>query len=199
MSVWPQRTARPLAVALLALAMAIAVARVSVAPAASVLRSGAPHRPLHLPHLRPGKRCPISPSQISPWGTDGLETLTGRGPAYLIGVGGAEGGTISIAGSARDSLGWQGQKTPWAVRRSYEGPILVRGARIDRRGQVRFGYGYGDHLRELRWDAGADQGLPPDPGYRFLASETLFRAPGCYAFQIDGTSFSKVIVVRVAR
>jgi hypothetical protein len=111
---------------------------------------------------------------------------------YLIGD-----PTISIALSAHDSLGWQGQKTPWAVRRSYSGPILVRGARIGRRGQVRFAYGYGDHLRELHWDVGADQGLPPDPGYRFLASETLFRAPGCYAFQIDGTSFSKVIVVRV--
>ena len=193
MGVWLQGTARLLAVALLGLAITFAPARVALAPAASSLRFGAPHRPLHLPHLNPGKRCPISPSHTARWGTDSLQTLTGRGPVYLIGE-----GTISIALSARDSLGWQGQKTPWAIRRPYEGPILVRGARIGRRGQMRFAYGYGDHLRELRWDAGADQGLPPDPDFRFLASETLFRAPGCYAFQIDGTSFSKVIVVRVA-
>jgi hypothetical protein len=106
--------------------------RIATAVVTSV-RPGAPHRPLHLPHLLPGKRCPISPSQTARWGTDGLQTLTGRGPAYLIG-----GGTISIALSARDSLGWYGQKTPWAIRRSYDGPILVRGARIGRRGQVRF-------------------------------------------------------------
>ena len=33
----------------------------------------------------------------------------------------------------------------------------------------------------------------------FLASATLFRTAGCYAFQIDGTSFSKIIVVHVRR
>jgi hypothetical protein len=177
------------------LAVVFAVVGAAVAPAASSsVGTGAPHRPLHLPHLRPGKRCPISPSQTARWGTDGQLTLTGRGPTYLIG-----GGRISIALSARDSLGWYGQKTPWAIRRSYAGPILVRGARIDRRGQVRFAYGYGDHLRELQWDAGADQGLPPDPRFRFLASGTLFRAAGCYAYQIDGISFSEIVVVRVTR
>src|SRR5260221_5309425 len=31
---------------------------------------------------------------------------------------------------------------------------------------------------------------------RLLASATLFRAPGCYAFQIDGASFSSVVVMR---
>jgi hypothetical protein len=154
------------------------------------------HRPLHFPRLHPGKKCPTSPTQTAPWRTG--QNLIGRGPAYLIGVGGA-GGTISIAFSARDSLGWYGQKTPWVIDRSYDGPILVRGGRIGRRGQVRFAYGYGEHLRELQWEAGADQGSPPDPNFRFLASATLFRAPGCYAFQIDGDSFSKIIVVRVRR
>jgi hypothetical protein len=193
MNVRPKRMARPQAFVLVGLAIAFAVEGASLASAASSsVASGAPHRPLHLPHLRPGKRCPITPSQTARWGTDGLQTLTGRGPVYLIGD-----GTISIALSARDSLGWYGQKTPWAIRRSYDGPILVRGARIDRRGQVRFAYGYGDHLRELQWNAGADQGLPPDPSFRFLASGTLFRATGCYAYQIDGTSFSKIVVVRV--
>jgi hypothetical protein len=194
MNVRPKEAARPKAMVLVGLATAFAVAGAAASAASSSLGSDAPHRPLHLPHLLPGKRCPISPSQTARWGTDGLQTLTGRGPAYLIG-----GGRISIALSARDSLGWYGQKTPWAIRRSYAGPILVRGARIGRRGQVRFAYGYGDHLRELHWDAGADQGLPADPGFRFLASGTLFRGAGCYAYQIDGSSFSKIIVVRVTR
>jgi hypothetical protein len=101
--------------------------------------------------------------------------------------------------SGRDSLGWYGQKTPWAISRSYDGPILVRGARIGQRGEMRFAHGYGEHLRELYWESGVDQGSPPDPDFRFLASATLFRAPGCYAFQIDGSSFSRIVVVRVKR
>jgi len=141
----------------------------------------------------------MSPSHVAHQGTDRQQTLTGRGPAYLMSVGPAPGGRISIGSSARDSLGWYGQKTPWVIDRSYDGPILVRGARIGRPGQVRFAYEYGDHLRELNWDAGVDQGSPPDPEFRFLASATLFRAPGCYAFQIDGTSFSEIVVARVTR
>lgn len=172
--------------------------RIAKAVVTSV-RSGAPHRPLHLPHLRQGTRCPMSPSHVAHQGTDRQQTLTGRGPAYLMSVGSAPGGRISIGFSARDSLGWYGQKTPWVIDRSYDGPILVRGARIGRPGQVRFAYGYGDHRRELNWDTGADQGSPPDPDFRFLASATLFRAPGCYAFQIDGTSFSEIVVARVTR
>jgi hypothetical protein len=192
--------ARPQAMALVGSAIACALAAASMAsPASSSLRSGAPHRPLHLPHLRSGKHCPISRSHVVHQGTHGEQTLSGRGPTYLIAVGGARGGTISIASSNRDKLGWYGQKTPWGIDRSYEGPILVRGARIDRRGQLRFAHGYGDHLPELDWAADADQGSPPDPGFRFLASATLFRAAGCHAFQIDGSSFSEVIVVLVTR
>jgi hypothetical protein len=153
------------------------------------------HRPLHLPRLKRGSRCPVSPSRIGSPGTQ--ETLTGSGPAFLVGVGGAGGATVNMIFSYPDEQGWYGQKTPWMVSREYEGPLLVRAARIDRRGPVRFAYGYGQHLRELYWAAGADQSLPRNPNYRFLASSTLVRARGCYGFQIDGTSFSRVIIVRV--
>ena len=127
----------------------------------------------------------------------GAQRLNGRGPAFLVGVGGADAATINMNFSYPDELGWYGQKTPWSISREYDGPLLVRGARIDRRGQVRFAYGNGEHWRELYWEAGADQSLPPNADYRFLASTTLVRTRGCYAFQVDGTSFSKVIVMRV--
>jgi len=85
---------------------------------------------------------------------------------------------------------------------SYRGPFLIRGTRIDRSGELRFAKGYGDHLGELRFRSGESngargriQGLPGR--YRLLASATLFRAPGCYAFQVDGSSFSSVVVMRV--
>ncbi len=64
---------------------------------------------------------------------------------------------------------------------------------------MRLGYGYGDHLRKLHWEAGSDAGSPPDPDFRFLPSASLFRVPGCYAYQVDGSSFSKIVVVRVVR
>jgi hypothetical protein len=123
--------------------------------------------------------------------------LIGRGPAFLVDVGRADPATIYMNFSFPDGQGWYAQKTPWMVSREYEGPLLVRAARIDRRGPVRFAYGYGQHLRELYWAAGADQSLPRNPDYRFLASSTLVRTRGCYGFQIDGTSFSSVIVARV--
>jgi hypothetical protein len=122
------------------------------------------------------------------------QRLNGRGPVFLVA---ADPATIFMKFAYPDGQGWYAQKTPWVISRDYEGALLVRGARIDRRGQVRFAYGEGQHLRELYWEAGADQSLPPNPDYRFLASATLVRARGCYAFQVDGESFSRVIVMRV--
>jgi hypothetical protein len=152
------------------------------------------HRALHLPVVAAGAACPISGGKVMhAWGG---QARNGRGRAFLVGVGGAPPGTIDIARSKIDSQGWRGQKTPWAVRRSYNGPILIRGQRIDGDGQVKFAIGYGQHLAELRWPAGRSV-LSKAYAYRFWASATLFRAPGCYAFQADGTSFSTVVVMRV--
>jgi len=181
-------------ISLRAAAAVLAVLALSFASAQA--RSDPLRRPLHLPRLKSNQPCPVSPSRRSPWPS---QVLNGRRPAYLVGVAGSPPGRIAVDFSTADALGWFGQKTPWAVSRSYGGPILVRGARIDRRGAVRFAKRGRQHLRELRWRRGADQGTPPDRRFRFLAAETLVRKPGCYAFQVDGRSFSKIVVVRVPR
>ncbi len=112
-------------------------------------------------------------------------------------------GTIDISQSLVDDKGFRGQKTPWLVPASDRGPVLIRAARIDgARTPVALAKAYGQHLSELRFRTGESNGargrLQGLPGrYRFLASSGLFRAPGCYAFQIDGLSFSSVIVMRV--
>ncbi len=152
------------------------------------------HGPLHLPKLRPGERCPISPALVG----SNNQFLNGRGPVYLLGIAHAPRGLIDIAQSGSDNLGWRGQKTPWAVERRYEGPLLVRAQRIDKKGSVRFARAYGERLKELFWPAGVDQGDPPDARFRLLSSESLFRAAGCYAYQVDGLTFSRIIVVRVS-
>jgi hypothetical protein len=154
------------------------------------------HRPLHLPRV--SSTCPTTPTKQL-----GQATFSHGASVYLQNVGSAPvPGTIDISLSHVDDKGWRGQKTPWLVPATYRGPVLIRGRRIDRPGEMRFAKGYGEHLDELRFRTGESngvrgriQGLPGR--YRLLASTTLFRAPGCYAFQIDGATFSSVIAVRV--
>jgi hypothetical protein len=111
-------------------------------------------------------------------------------------VGDAPAGTIWISSSTIDSHGWMGQKTPWFVRRQlYKGPLLIRARRLDKVGGVRFAKVSGQHLRELRFGPSESNGI--QGSYRFLASASMFRSSGCFGFQIDGTSFSNVVVMRV--
>jgi hypothetical protein len=80
----------------------------------------------------------------------------------------------------------------WVVDPSYHGPVLVRGGRLDGPDSVRFDGGR-EPARQLRL-------LPPTGnttgGWANYPSYTRLRAAGCYGYQIDGTSFSKVIVFR---
>jgi hypothetical protein len=154
------------------------------------------HRPLHAPRVGAGAPCPVSPGRLAPgYGRKTGQTFNGRGPAYLIGNGNVPAGVIDISESVADAKGWLGQKTPWAARASYRGPVLIRGLRIDQPGDIRFAIGYGQHLRELHWPAGADAGNGGT--FRSTPATTLFRSAGCYAFQADGASFSTVVVMRV--
>jgi hypothetical protein len=87
---------------------------------------------------------------------------------------------------------WGGQKVLWVVDPSYHGPVLIRGRRLDGDESVRFDRGR-EPAQQLR--------LPPVPGnttggWANYPSYTRLRAAGCYGYQIDGTSFSKVIVFR---
>jgi hypothetical protein len=75
--------------------------------------------------------------------------------------------------------------------------VLIRGARIDGRGLVRFQRG-NIPPKQLRIPVGETQGFPgglvPPKGTRYLPSYTRVHGPGCYAYQIDGTTFSRVVV-----
>lgn len=168
--------------------------------AASIAATGATSsgwalaRPLHLPHVVPGHRCPTAPGARV---IDG-QALNGVSPAFLVGAPATPAGVISLAQSATDSFGWRSQKTPWQIARTYNGPILIRGARIDRPGSVRFAEGDGQHLRDLRFASGANYALPHHlDQWRLLPFATLFRTKGCYAFQVDGTTFSHIVTMRV--
>ena len=82
----------------------------------------------------------------------------------------------------------------WVAAATYAGPVLIRGAML---GGSALGFGAGttpyDELQLL--DAG--QGAPRVAGGgRAWVTYTRVRAGGCYAYQVDGTAFSEVIVFR---
>ena len=145
-------------------------------------------RALHLPTLAPDAPCPVS--QVDPtvqFSIYGVGNGIGPGPAYpIVGT-----GTLQIAPPENfGSTSWGGQKVLWFVLPSYSGPVLIRGGRLDAPGLVRFEIG-DVPPRELL--------IPGRNGPRGRPSYTRLEEPGCYAYQIDGTNFSGIIVFRAVR
>jgi hypothetical protein len=150
------------------------------------------HRPMKLPQLMPGATCPVS--KVDPrvdWERVGIfgGSGTGSGPVYP-GIGGQHGSlTFPFAAAG----GWRRQKVFWYVAPRYRGPVLIRGARIDAPGQLRFGSG--GAVREFRIPVHSEISWIGQPmGSRGAPSYLRIHAPGCYAVQIDGTSFSRSVV-----
>jgi hypothetical protein len=127
------------------------------------------------------------------------------GPVY---AGLTEGAPRIVILSLLSTLGdsrWRLVRTLWISRPSYEGPVLVRGGRLDRPGAI----GFGEELpprATLRLPAGGwprtgfgsrEGGSAVRAGWRVTSVPTLVRAPGCYAFQVDGLGFSYVLAFGV--
>lgn len=130
-------------------------------------------RRLRLPGLGPGGSCPVS---------------SGPGPVGPIGS-----ANIKLQGFLGSS--WRGGRVTWRSAPSYRGPVLIRGRQIGGAGVVGFGEGHVpyDQLQLLN----AAQGMPRGPA-REWPTFTRVHTPGCYAYQVDGTSFSYVIVFRAS-
>jgi hypothetical protein len=116
----------------------------------------------------------------------------------------AAGGPVRPAGAtqltAEPFIGssWLAGRVTWSAAGSYTGPVLIRGRELGGSGAVGFGEGRTpyDELQLLQ----SGQGAPSVPGGgRSWLSYTRVRSPGCYAYQVDGTSFSTVIAFRVVR
>lgn len=129
--------------------------------------------PLHLPSLASGAPCPVSPAagSVSPLGSAQLT---------LMGFPGSQ---------------WAGARVIWTAATSYEGPILIRGRELGASGAVGFGSGRVPY-DELQLSApGAGAATPRGTGREWFTF-TRVMGPGCYAYQVDGTGFSTVIVFR---
>jgi|GEM_PF-3313418 len=130
-------------------------------------------RPLHLARIGAGGGCPASGGGlVKPLGTANVRISP-------------------FVGSA-----WAGARVTWVASTAYHGPFLIRGRRIDAGGAVGFGEGHTPYDELQLLDSG--QGTSPPPGGREWITFTRARGPGCYAYQVDGTSFTEVIVFRVS-
>jgi hypothetical protein len=159
------------------------------------------HRPLDLPTVASGAPCPRTPGgRPSPE----VAIALGSGPAYP--VLGFEGNRVPpspkavvslYANERKGNAYWH--KTLWAVAPDYDGPVLIRGAGIDPPQALRFVEpsstvgGSERDVRELEMRAERSD------SWRYGPSLTILPGPGCYAFQVDGTNFSSVIVFEADR
>jgi hypothetical protein len=152
-------------------------------------------RPLHLPRLPAGAVCPVShvdPRVREGRSKDGSGIFIGRGPVYP-GLG-DNSGLLWATRYGFSGSPWFGEKVFWYVLPSYRGPVLIRGRRLDGPEWVRFN---GGRLPapELRIEPGRTVTWEgQSPGSRGVPSTVRVREAGCYAFQIDGTNFSRVVV-----
>jgi hypothetical protein len=149
--------------------------------------------PLHIPHIAPGSPCPITRGGSV---SSNFATAQGRGPVYPVGAF----PKLTFIYPPQPNQGWygsawSGQKVLWIARPNYRGRVLIRGRQqLDGGHELRFGNDL-DPGREMRLRSvgGSSPG-----GWQNRASYTRLRAPGCYAWQVDGTTFSRVIVFEAA-
>ncbi len=155
-------------------------------------------RPMRLPHLAAGASCPQATlSRPSPDFGYGL----GDGPVYAIGGQGLRSAPSGVT------------KVLWAANPIYTGPIRIRGGQLDGPRNLLFDSSSGNEWRgapakvlqtpngvfdldvELDFQvSGTSTGAP----WRNWPSYTYVGSPGCYAWQIDGVSFTELIEVAVS-
>jgi hypothetical protein len=111
----------------------------------------------------------------------------GDGPVYPVGF---TDGVLSMAASDGRYL----QKVLWVSAASYQGPVLIRGVRLDGPGVVQFSHGDSVPMTEFKLLEPGATSPNEEAGWREWPSYTTVPQLGCYAYQVDGTSFSIVVV-----
>jgi hypothetical protein len=149
-------------------------------------------RPLRFPTLHAGEDCPVTHSADVALQDSFLYPRPGPGPVYPDGAVDPEGVAVLDRGASVN--GWASFKTLWFSEPSYQGPWVIRGGQLDGPSPVIFGEQ--PTVSKLVVPAGPTVNETND-GYREAPGGTYLRGPGCYAWQVDGLSFSYVIVFKV--
>jgi hypothetical protein len=159
-------------------------------------------RPLRLPTVAAGDPCPVTqPAPLDPPPPAGHPLICcDGGPALALGhaplfpaPGFFHGDGAQMRLEVKQtSPGWYGTKAPWASRPGYRGWVLIRTERLDGPGRARV---------ELQLDeppgtkiSGDAIGVDEEADWQFWPGVTEVTGAGCYAYQVDGSGFTKVIV-----
>jgi len=73
------------------------------------------------------------------------------------------------------------------------GRLLIRGAQLDGPNALRFGL---DHVPAKEMRLTSVGGSSPGGWQKQGLNDAAPRPPGCYAWQVDGTTFSRIIVFK---
>ena len=145
----------------------------TVQPSASATPAGA--QPLKLPNLQPGSTCPVSAQQ------DFASQPGSKLPGYGYGP-----GPVFLSGQTQ----WfSGVYALILVSPSYSGKVVVRGRQIGGTNGMPFRGQQGDGNITI---------APGSPGQWRQSSAVVSGEPGCYGLQVDGDTFSEIIVFSVA-
>ena len=148
-------------------------------------------RPLHFPAAT-GEHCPATPGQFLTTPDFAGWTLgNGRVRAGIDNAGDLRHGKVNLAPGPS---GWNNLKTHFFSVQAYQGPFLVRAKRLDRHGPIRLGATPAQTAPLV-----VPRGQTPNGtnGRREIPYFTFVKAPGCYGWQVDGLTFSEVIVARL--
>jgi hypothetical protein len=156
------------------------------------------HRALHLPQLPPGSACPVS--RVDPrvdWDTINIFGRSGIGPGPVYPGLGGSGGRADANPDQQYGSTWADAKVFWYVAPSYRDRVLIRARRVMAPGLLGFNGDTKpkDELRIEPYDTVHWDGQPA--GSRGIATSVRVLASGCYAAQIDGATFSRIVVFRV--
>ena len=136
-------------------------------------------RPLDLPTVATGQRCPVTTEVESP--SADLGPMLGTGVARPVGLGpDARLGIAPPENFGSETFG--GNKVLWALSAASDGIVLVRGRQLDGTSEVRFDSGDIPSLEKVLDPTGK---VPLDGGWYDFPGNTRVQYPGCYAYQID--------------
>jgi hypothetical protein len=112
----------------------------------------------------------------------------------FVGLGTGD-GAVRYTVDTKKHDGWYYYKTLWAIAPSYTGNISITGKQIGGSNELRFNAegGLPGKQLELRFDSDDSR------TWRYGPSDTLIRAPGCYAFRVEGDDFEQHIVFEATR
>jgi hypothetical protein len=185
-------------VALVVVGVLGATASVATAASSDQVRWSVLRRPLHLPVVAAGSRCPVSRvDDRVPWQRIRIFGGSGIGPGPVYPGLGATSGLLNAVKDTQYGGPWQGQKVFWYVAPSYRGRVLIRGRRLDGPGWLGFNGTRvpKDELRIESYDTVSWSGQPSHS--RGIPSGVRALSSGCYGAQIDGKTFSTVVVFTI--